>query len=297
MKVLKRIGIILGSLIGLLIILVAVLHFVGRSRLASAPEVAASPVTIPTDAAAIAWGEHLAQAVIPCAECHGQNLEGTVFIDEAPIGYIAAPNLTAGAGGVGATYTDADWEKAIRHGVGGDGRTLGIMPSNHFAPMSDEDLGALIAYLKSVPPVDNELGQRDIIFPGTILFGVLGYNTLPVVKIDHENVGSVKPAAGVTAEYGQYLVNIGACRECHADNLAGNVDPNGPPLGPNLTPGGELQGWTEADFLRLFREGVKPTGTAVSDEMPWRTYGQMSDEELQAIWNYLQSVAALPNNQ
>lgn len=297
MKILKRIGLILVGLIGILAIVVAVLHFVGSSRLANAPEVAASPVTIPTDAESLAWGEHLAQAVIPCAECHGANFEGTVFIDEAPIGYVTAPNLTAGAGGVGSTYTDADWERAIRHGVGGDGRSLAIMPSNHFATMNDEDLGALIAYLKSVPPVDNELGERDIIFPGTIIFGVLGYNTLPVARIDHANMGAVKPAEGVTTAYGEYLVNIGACRECHADNLAGNTDPNGSPLGPNLTPGGELRAWAEEDFMRIFREGTKPTGTAVNDEMPWRSYGNMTDAELQAIWLYLQSTAALPDNQ
>ena len=297
MKILKRIGIILGGLVGLIVILVAVLYFVGRSRLANAPEVATSPVTIPTDAEAMALGEYLGQAVLPCTGCHGENFAGEVFIDETPIGYVPAPNLTAGAGGVGGMYTDEDWERAIRHGVGGDGRMLTFMPSHSFANISDKDLGALIAYLKSVPPVDSYLGERDMMLPGTIIFGVFDYSSLPIAKIDHENVGSDKPLAGVTAEYGEYLLNVAACRECHADNLAGNVDPNGPPLGPNLTPGGELQGWMEEDFLRIFREGVKPTGTAVSEEMPWREFGRMDDEELQAIWLYLQSIEALPNNQ
>lgn len=297
MKILKRIGIFVGGLIGFIVILLAVLYFVGRSRLANAPEVATSPVTVPMDAETLALGERLAHSVLPCVGCHGENFAGEVFMDEAPIGYVPAPNLTAGTGGVGGTYMDEDWERAIRHGVGANGRILTFMPSNSFANMSDEDLGALIAYLKSVPPVDSDLGEREIMFPGTIIFGVLDYGSLPIAKIDHENVGSVKPAEGVTAEYGEYLLNIAACRECHAENLAGNVDPNGPPLGPNLTPGGELQGWMEEDFLRIFREGVKPTGTAVKDEMPWRDFGHMDDEELQAIWLYLQSIEALPTNQ
>ncbi|MEZ4658159.1 MAG: hypothetical protein R2911_11345 [Caldilineaceae bacterium] len=73
-------------------------------------------VEVPTDAAAIVTGQRLA-AISSCIECHGADLSGTVFVDEAPIGYIPAPNLTSGQGGIGGIYTDADWEGAIRHGV------------------------------------------------------------------------------------------------------------------------------------------------------------------------------------
>jgi cytochrome c553 len=87
MKVLKWIGIVLGILIGIVVIVGLSLHLYGRSRAANAPEIAGKPVPIPTDAEAIARGEHLVRNVTLCAGCHGENLEGTDFINnEAPIG-------------------------------------------------------------------------------------------------------------------------------------------------------------------------------------------------------------------
>jgi mono/diheme cytochrome c family protein len=295
MKVLKWIGIVLGILIGIVVIVGLSLHLYGRSRAANAPEIAGKPVPIPTDAEAIARGEHLVRNVTLCAGCHGENLEGTDFINnEAPIGYIAAPNLTSGEGGVGATYTDAQWELALRHGVGQDGGALAIMPSGNLNHLSDEDLGAIVAYIKQVPPVDNVLGERNLIFPGTIIFGVLAYNEIfPVAYADHDNPGANVPAEGATAEYDEYLGYIGSCRDCHGPNLAGSVDPNAP-NGPNLTPGGELQGWSEEDFFTAIRTGVKPTGAQLSDEMPWQSYSGMTDVELQALWAYLSSLPAEP---
>lgn len=297
MQILKWIGIVLAAIIVVAIIAGGTLHFMGNNRLANAPDVEVTVVTVPSDAVAIARGEHLVHAVGVCSECHGENLEGTAFIDEAPIGYLPAPNLTSGQGGIGSAYTDEDWVRALRHGIGYDGRTLGAMPSHWYTHMDDTDLGAMIAYLKQISPLDNDLGPRRIQFPGTILFGVLGYNTMPVAQIDHTNVGGVKPPEGATAEYGEYLSKISLCQDCHAANLAGNTDPNGPPMGPNITPGGALAGYNEAQFLSFMRSGVTPGGYQVSDEMPWMFYQGLSDEEIQALWVYLSGLEALPNNE
>ena len=93
------------------------------------------------------------------------------------------------------------------------------------------------------------------------------------------------------------MVNIAMCGECHAANFAGVVGSDGPPPGPNLTPGGELGDWTEADFIQTIRTGQTPSGEQLdSEQMPWATFSQMSDTELQAIWAYLQSLPALPDN-
>lgn len=289
-NVLKWIAIVLGALVGVVALLVLVLHLVGSSRLANAPQVEVAAVTVPTDAAAVERGEHIVHFMGECVGCHGPNLAGNVFIDEAPIGYLAAPNLTSGAGGIGAEMTDEDWVRAIRHGIGRDGRTLAIMPSNWYTYMSDEDLGSVIAYLKSVPPVDNELGERDIMFPGTILFGLMGYGDMPVVKIDHANTDRTRPPEGATAEYGEYIMHISACGDCHGTAYAGLIEANGPPPGPNLTPGGELADWTEEDFITTLRTGITPSGEQLSEEMPWAQYGQMSDTELKAIWAYLHTL-------
>jgi mono/diheme cytochrome c family protein len=294
MKIVKWLGFGLGGLIGLLAILVFVLNLVGSNRIQNAPEVAVQSVPIPTDAEALARGEHLAR-ILGCVSCHGGNLAGQVFEDDPSINlYVPAPNLTTGQGGLGGS-SDEDWARAIRHGIGQDGRVLGIMPSNYYAHLSDDDLGAIIAYVKSVPAVDNELGPRQLGFPATLIFGMLAYNDLPVANIDHANVGSVKPPEGPTADYGAYLVSIAACGDCHGTNLEGRppeAAEQGPPAGPNITSGGELQNWTADDFARALRQGQTPTGHQLSYEMPWQYYDRMSDEEVQAIWLYLQSIPA-----
>ncbi len=297
-RVLKWIGIVLGSLIGILLIAGMVLHFVGKSRLNNAPEVVTKPVTVTMDETAVARGKYLVNVVSECRECHGDRLQGSSFFDGEIGIYLAAPNLTSGKGGIGATYTDADWERAIRHGIGGDNRVLAIMPSNYFAHYSDADMAAIIAYLKTVPPVGSDFGPRRIGFPGSIMGGIMGFNDFTRINgIDHAKVGADVPVEGVTPEYGQYLVNIAACSECHAANLAGVVGNDGPPPGPNLTPGGELGSWTETDFINTIRTGQTPSGRQLdAEQMPWANFSQMSDTELQAIWAYLHSLPALPSN-
>jgi len=298
MKVLKWIGIIAGVLVVFVLIAGVAGYFTANTRLANAADVPVATVEIPTDAAAIARGEHIAMGVTACIACHGEQLEGDVMIDEAPIGYVPAPNLTSGAGGIGGEMTDEQWIAAIRHGIGRDGRVIGFMPSNAYAHVGDEDLGALVAYLKQLPPVDNELGDRQLQLPGTMIFGLMAYNSLPINQIDHAAVGGSAPSAGVSAEYGEYLSQIGACRDCHAANLAGNTDPNSAGLGPNITPGGRLASYNENQFLAFMRSGVTPEGRQTDgEEMPWLEYRHQTDEELQALYTYLNSNEALPDNE
>ena len=184
-------------LIGILVIVGVVLHFVGKSRLNNAPEVATKPVTAASGETAVARGEHLVNVVSECRECHGEQLEGSIFIDGEIGIYVAAPNLTAGKGGLGATYTDADWERAIRHGIGGDNRVLVIMPSNFFAHYSDADLAAVIAYLKTFPPVDSDFSPRRIGFPGSVMGGFVAFAEFTKINgIDHAAVGGESATRG-----------------------------------------------------------------------------------------------------
>ncbi|MFZ0549139.1 MAG: c-type cytochrome [Candidatus Promineifilaceae bacterium] len=291
MKILKWIGLGLVVLIGLVVVLALVLNFVGSNKMANAPEVTVRPISVPTDADTIARGEYIVHNISGCAGCHGENLGGGEFFDGPPFGYVPAPNLTSS--GAGSNYQSAeDWLRAIQHGVAADGRTIApFMPVTAFSQMSDEDIAAVIAYLQTVPAADNDVGTRKLSFPGPIIFGVLGYSDMPVSTVDHDSVGGTAPTPGKTAEYGKYLTTIAVCADCHGPDLTGAVDPNGP-QGPNLTPGGSLGAWTEEDFLTLLQTGVKPSGTAVSDEMPWEFYSGMNDDELGAIWLYLQSLPA-----
>jgi mono/diheme cytochrome c family protein len=114
-----------------------------------------------------------------------------------------------------------------------------------------------------------------------------------VDKIDHTGTFPVAPEAGVTVAYGEYLSRT--CTECHGADL--NGAPFGPPgqevPTPNLTPGGELSSWSYEGFSSTLRQGVTPHGRSLNKEMPWESYGQMSADELSAIWLYLQSLPAL----
>lgn len=293
-RILKWVGLVLGILIVLLVVIVGALHFVGQSRLNTAPNVTVAAVPASTDEVALEQGEHLA-TISGCRECHAANLAGQEFVNEAPIGYIPAPNLTPG--GVGATYSDEDWARAIRYGVARDGRVITIMASNHYAEYGDDDLADLIAYLKSVPTVENTLEARQIQFPGTIIFGILAYDAWAVNQINHSAVGGRNaPPLEATAEYGEYLVSITSCGSCHGENLAGNTPDSDSPQGPNITPGGRVNGWTAEDFARAVRAGQTPDGRQLSIEMPWTQYSVMSDTEVQALWVYLQTLEPLPDN-
>jgi mono/diheme cytochrome c family protein len=294
--ILKWTALTITGLVGILVVAITASYLLGNSRLYNV-QVTSRPVASNGDAAALARGEHLVNSVTVCIDCHGPNLEGKPFFDEPAIGFISAPNLTTGAGGVGASYTEEDWERAIRHGVGADGRALGAMPSDSYAHLSDEDVAAIIAYLKTVPAVDNDLPERSLSAIATLIFGVLDYNNLPLAKIDHQAVGAGVPVESVSVEYGRYLVDIAVCKDCHGPNLEGRSAQDaetGPPAGPNLTPGGALGSWTEQDLAAALRSGSTPDGRRLNLEMPWASYSGMSDDEIRAIWLYLQSLPASP---
>lgn len=292
-RVLKWIGIGLAALVGVVLVAGVVLYFVGGSRVNQTYELAVEEVPIPTDAESIARGQHLA-AILVCTDCHGANLGGNSSFSIPGMLTIPTPNLTRGAGGVGSAFTDADWVRAIRHGVGKDGRALMIMPAGAFSQLSKDDLGALIAWVKSVPPVDSDLPPRSIDLLGRMMAAVGMFPPSAVEKIDHAAPFASGPKEGDSLAMGAYLTRT--CTECHGADLNGALF--GPPgqevPTPNLTPGGELNGWSKDDFFTLLRSGVTPTGRSISEEMPWRAFGQMTDEELDAVWLYLHSLPALP---
>lgn len=285
-----------GTLVGVLVVAFVVLYARGTAKANQRYDIPVTVPPIPNDAAAIARGEHIATSFGICARCHGDNFGGKNDFAIPGMLTIPTPNLTSGTGGIGTFYTDEDWVRAIRHGVGHDGRALFIMTSQAYHALSAEDLGALIAYLKGVPPVDSELPARSIETIGRLMMGAGMVPPFAVEQIDHTAPPPAKSEPGVTVAYGEYLTRT--CTECHGAQLNGM--PFGPPgeevPSPNLTPGGALANWSEQDFFNTIRGGVNPSGKALSLDMPWVYYGQMTDEELQAVWIYLQSLPALPQS-
>jgi mono/diheme cytochrome c family protein len=283
--ILRWLAVILGVFLGLAILSLAAIYYITEERINRVYPLPQNNVVIPTHPEAIKRGEHLVITMGLCSECHGSDLAGEFFDDGPLVGRLGIPNLTSGEGGIGRDYSDSDWVNAIRHGIGPDGKSLLFMQSNFYQSLSGEDLGAMIAYLKTVPPVDKEIPKIQL---GPMSRWVLLQDPtlLPAQVIDHTQPLPKKPEAGLTMEYGRYLANV--CAACHGPDLAGGTQPGS---GLNLTPGGELGSWTEGDFIHTLRTGEKPDGTKIDPMMmPYPLIGQMTDEELKAIWLYLNSL-------
>lgn len=217
----KWIAIGLGSLVILIGIAALVLYSLGRSRLNQTYNVTVAAIPIGSSAETINRGKHLVEAVVACGECHGEGLRGRSFFDEPAIGTVVSANLTSGEGGIARTYRDEDWIRAIRHGVDPAGKPMLVMPAQHFQNMSAADLGVVIAYLKTAPPVDN-VPPATKLTPLTYILIALGQfdNNIPAEYINHDAPLPEAPPEGATVAYGEYLVSMATCRECHGKELA-----------------------------------------------------------------------------
>lgn len=296
-KYVRWIALIVGLLLLLPVIAVAAVYGISTMNMSKSYTIPAERLTlaVPTDAATIERGRHLVTAVGKCPDCHGERLQGTAMIDDPALGRLVAKNLTKGQGGIGATYTDADFVRALRHGVDPAGRPLLFMPAQEFMHFSDADLGAIIAYVKSVPPVDNVPPASSIGPLGRALYVAGQLELLPAELVDHNAPRPAAPAPGVTPEYGRYLALTGGCMGCHGPGLSGGPVPGTPPdFKPalNITSGGRLGQWSEADFISAMRTGVTKDGYKLDEFMPWKAVGQLTDDELKALFAYLKSVPA-----
>lgn len=276
------------------LVVVITVYVASNARLQKSYAVAVRPLTIPADAEAIAHGRHIA-GTRGCVDCHGPDFGGAKVMDDGAMGRVYGTNLTPGRGSATTGYSDEDWIRAIRHGVGRTGRGLFVMPSDEYAHFSDVDLGSVIAFLKVLPPVDRE---RVPIQPGPVtrLLLTLDKMKLAAENIDHANVRPVSVSKGPTVDYGRYLAN--SCTGCHGPNFSGGKIEIGPPNWPparNLTPhtSGELLQWDEMDFVRAMRLGQRPDGTAIDPVMP-RSFAGMDDVELRALWLFFKSVPPVP---
>lgn len=290
-------GIALAAIVGLVVLVVAVVYVLSWRKMTRVHAVnVVVPRSIPTDAAAVARGQHIATALSSCTLCHAPDLGGQTIGDTAPLGTIGGPNLTRGDGGLGRTFTDADWVRAIRHGVHRDGTSLFLMPSEAFVYMNESDLGDLIAYLKQLPPVDRSIPPVRLSPLGRAL---LAAGQLFMVADQTRAIPYPAPVTpGPTAEYGRYLAGFAGCIGCHGEGLSGGRVAGGPPDAPpasNLTPDPTGLGkWTEADFDRALRHGVKIDGRPINVFMPWPVFSRMTDDEVRALWLFLRSVPAKP---
>ncbi len=285
-KIFKWIGIVLGGLILILTCAVFLMNATYNQRLNRTYHIQPASVKIPNDSTNLAEGKKWVNNL--CTHCHGEQLEGTKFFNDPALGILIAPNLTPA--GVTKDYADVDWVRALRHGAGKNGRPLMIMPANEFQALSEEHLGQIIAYLKTVPAVEKEWEpSRFTPFAKVLIqLGALG-KAFPVEYLDHTAKFKSTPQRKDPRVYGAYLVQVSGCRACHGEQLNGapNHDANGP-MAPNLTQAGNLPKWGEAGFIKTIRTGARPDGTLMDQKfMPWKNIAVQDDEALKAIYAYL----------
>lgn len=284
---LRKVGRVVAGVVALLLLTVAGALGASEWRARKHYVVPEHLFTVPTDSAAASRGAHLAQIRF-CADCHGADLAGRVMIDEPAVGRIASANLTNGR--PGGALTDADWERAVRHGVRRDGSPLVFMPSHEFAELADDDLGAIVAHARRLP-ASSSATPATTAGPVLRALDLAGQVQLHAAAlVDHDRPHRARFDAEPTVAYGRYLAST--CRGCHGATLSGGPVPGAPPEwkpAANLTPAG-LGHYQEADFARVLRTGRRPDGSAVDSIMPWRYTQALDDVEVRALWDFLRSV-------
>jgi mono/diheme cytochrome c family protein len=293
-RIVKWVLIVLGGLVGLLVVAVIGLSIYAnmkfKPKYANRP---LNPISADTSPEGQARGKYLMEDAMLCAEaCHSP--EGKPFqgnredINQGPIAVVfAVPNLTPDMETGLGSWSDAEIARAIREGVDKAGVGLVVMPAYNYHALSDADVAAIVGYLRSLPPVHNEIPpfSANIVAKIMMAMGAFGPGSVgePITAPQET------PPSG-TPEHGKYMVALGACSDCHKENLAGGSLPfsePGTPLSANLTPAGELSKWTEAQFIAAVREGRHPGGGNLHDEMP--RY-KMTDEDLASIFAYLKTL-------
>jgi mono/diheme cytochrome c family protein len=241
------------------------------------------------DPALVERGRYLVRGPAHCSACHGDDLGGGRNFDLGPLGTAVAPNITRdAANGVGASSDDT-LVRSLRYGISRTGRPL--IPLMSFSELADDDLRAILSYLRTVPPVSRpESGHR--LSP----LGTIGV-TLFLTPRKPPSPPPVRIAPERTAQYGRYLAHtLANCAGCHTRRnrltggfvgpaLAGGLtfeEPEGTFVAPDLRAIADVV--TEQEFIELFRRRGAGTG---GSPMPWREYARMTDTDLGAIYRYL----------
>jgi mono/diheme cytochrome c family protein len=277
-RILKLSGAVLSGLLTLVFAAALAAAVVGYTTLNRKHDNPVPRVSVDVTPERIAKGERFGRL---CAGCHAADesppMEGQDFLEDAPpIGTFYAPNLTPAHLG---DWTDGEIVRAIREGVHRSGRSLLIMPSSVFRNLSDDDVQAIVAYLRSQPPVEPDTPPNRLNVLGAIMINLGGpFEAQPPVT---EPI--VAPPEGPTAAYGEYLVSF-ACSSCHGADLAGDEAFEVPGLA------GVGLAWTEEQFINFIRTGERPSGPPVDGEsMPWEVLSEFfeDDDELRAVFAHL----------
>ncbi|MBP6469818.1 MAG: c-type cytochrome [Chloroflexi bacterium] len=288
----KIVGGLVAGLLALVFLGVAIMGGKGTAVIYSPSAPPAPELTVARTPEQIARGEYL--VTMSCIGCHGAvDAEGNPS-GELPltggwniaaaegfgfVGDMVTENLTPG--GKLAGYSDGELFRVLRHGINQEGDLLGFMPLLPYGQLSDDDTEAIIAYLRTQPPVAQPATTGDkLTFVGAVLYGTGMFGT-PENHPDHQSA----PAEGITAEYGKYVATFGECRGCHGPDVTGTeASPAGPAV-PNPRP--LVNTLSQEQFFEMMHSGIKPDGTTFPETMPWQNADKMTDDDLAALYVYL----------
>ena len=312
----RKLFLALGGLVG--IVVLAAGGLVGFSAVSwdDPRDVGEVNLAASSDAAVIDRGRYLAYGPAHCAYCHntaenwsrldaGEHvpLVGGGTFALGPIGTVYAPNLTPDdETGIGRA-TDAQLARMLRHNIRVNGRVA--VPLMEFQDLSDEDVVALISFLRSQEPVRNEVPDADFSVLGKVML------TFAIKPVDGDPPATT-PAEEVTVERGRYMAqSVGNCMGCHSTRSMRDGSYLSPPFSggmemsvdgdatrgfvtPNLTPDpatGRITNWTEDQFVARFRAGPQYP----ESHMPWNAFRRMSDTDLRAIYRFLRTLEPVVN--
>jgi len=235
-------------------------------------------LTVPADAAGIAAGKHVAQ-LAGCMHCHGEKLSGGLVDDIPHLARLVAPNISV----VLPKYTDAQLATVLRKGVKPDGSSVLFMPSEMYRHLADEDLGRLIAYLRTVPVTSAGVQEksevriigRTLLATGKFKPSALAIETLPPPANAFD--------AGDPVSLGRHLT-MSYCSECHGQSLEGFEPIHAPPLSI-------AKSYSVGDFSKLMHDGVPPGDRELKLMGPTARvrFSNFTPEEVAAVHAYLQS--------
>lgn len=316
-KALKIVGWLLVTVV---IIIVALLTFV-KTALPNVGE--AEELTIEYTPERIERGRYLANAVTVCMDCHSTRnwskfsappVDGTLgkggerFDQSVGMpGVYYSRNITPE--GI-ARYTDGELFRAITAGVSKEGTALfPLMPYPYYGRMDKKDIYAIIAYIRTLKPIANEVPESTHDFPMNFIV-----NTIPA-----KGEAQSRPDTSDVLAYGAYLTNAASCKECHTQVKNGQIVPESAFSGgreflfpdgavvrsANITPDEKtgIGKWTEAAFVERFK-AYADSGFVAADLkpgefntiMPWTMYAQMTPKDLAAIYTYLKTIQPIDNS-
>jgi cytochrome c553 len=262
-----------------------VVYILSERALRHTYPVAAVALSVPTDPASIAEGQRLATVRGCYGGCHGKKAAGAVMFDQPIIARIVAPNLTAAV----RRYSDAELVGIIRHGVRPGGRSMVVMPSEQFVALTDEDLGRIIAFLKSLPPTEGPTASVSIGPLGRIGVAIGQYKTVAQLIAE-----TVPPPDGSSKEeiHGRYLART-TCAQCHGTSLRGASTPDF--TSPSLQ---VVAAYSPEAFAQLLKTGTPLGGRTLPTMGPWaqNLLSHLTDSEISDLYSYLHTLPDVPSH-